>query len=58
MSDTTFETWMAQVDRYLDVLCGLTSDDLADCSYHDWFDDGMTAQRAARKAIRENGGEG
>lgn len=47
----TFESWLDAVNQVLDVI-GLSIDDLPDCPYHDWFEDGMTAKRAAKEAIK------
>jgi hypothetical protein len=48
--------WRAAVDVEVDRLVGLSSHDLPDCPYRDWFeDDDMTPQEAARRAVREAG---
>ena len=59
MSRMNFETWMIAVDTALANLCGgLSSSDLPDCCYADWFEDGMSPKAAAKKAIRRaKGGE-
>lgn len=49
---STFEAWMTALDRQLVFLCGMSSADLPDCPYRDWYDDGKTIVAAARKAIR------
>jgi hypothetical protein len=46
----TFEQWMKEVDNILARTVGLTSLDLPDCCYRDWYDDGMTPKSAASKA--------
>lgn len=48
----TFEGWCQQVDRYVVGLAGLSKDDLPDCPYRDWYDDGVPALTAAKRAIR------
>lgn len=53
----TFEQWMAAVNRAVERTAGLSADDLPDCAYRDWYDLGTTPERAARKAIRNAGGE-
>jgi hypothetical protein len=47
----TFESWIDEINRLLDLI-GLSIDDLPDCPYRDWFEDGMTAKRASAKAIK------
>jgi hypothetical protein len=55
---TTFKVWMAKVDALIEAKYGVTTADLIDHCYDDWFEDGMTAAAAAKKAVRlENGGE-
>lgn len=51
----TFETWIDEVNRLLDLI-GLSIDDLPDCCYRDWFEDGVSAKRAAARAIKSAGG--
>jgi hypothetical protein len=53
----TFPDWMAKVDRLIGHVCGASADDLSDCCYADWYDSGMSAGTAARKAIKNAGGE-
>lgn len=48
----TFDEWMAAVDAAIVVKVGLGRDDLPDCPYHDWWEDGVTPKGAATKAIR------
>ena len=47
----TFEQWMKQVDFVLYGF-GLAADDLPDCPYRDWFDDGLSVGRAVKRAIK------
>lgn len=47
-----FAAWMAAVEAHLDKTCGLSSFDLPDCCYRDWFEDGVSPKRAAAKAMR------
>ena len=47
-----FNAWMSKVDAHIANVCGFTSEDLPDCCYADWFEDGITPSRAAKKAIR------
>lgn len=46
-----FEEWMEKVNKVLDRY-GITTDDLPDCPYRDWFDDGVLPGAAAGKAIQ------
>ena len=46
-----FIAWMIAVDAALLRATGMTSSDLADCCYRDWYDDDMTPVCAARRVI-------
>ena len=50
----TFEQWKRQVDNAIGQACGLSSDDLADCTYRDWYDSDVTPNDAAQMALEEN----
>lgn len=50
-SEEAFDSWMACVDTALEERIGLSSDDLADYCYRDWFDGGMSPDDAAREAM-------
>jgi len=52
MAKTTFEQWMKSVDAILVNSIGISSADLPDCCYLDWYDDGISAKSAARRAVR------
>lgn len=47
----SFDDWLAAVDRLLTVKVGLGRDDLPDCPYRDWYDDGYRPAEAAREAV-------
>ena len=49
---TNFDAWMQKVDDEINALSGMSRDDLADCCYREWYDDGVTPARAARRAIK------
>lgn len=51
----TFEDWMERVDRCLIKVCDLTSDDLADQTWRDWYDAGMSPRNAAQDALDNEG---
>lgn len=51
----TFSEWMAQIDAMLFRRFGLTSSDLSDVCYHDWYSDGMSCSTAARMALANDG---
>jgi hypothetical protein len=55
-TDQKFKVWMRKVDAVLAKRFGLTTADLDDCLYDDWFADGMAAATAAAKAYRNAGG--
>lgn len=46
-----FEDWMKQVDREIERIAGMFSGDLSDVCYRDWFDDGVSPARAAKRAL-------
>lgn len=50
-----FEAWMSRVDSVLERRIGLSSQDLSDCCYRDWYDCGMTPSEAATEVLQENG---
>jgi len=47
----SYRVWQRKVDQYLYRLAGLTSRDLPDQRYRDWFDDGLGPQPAAERAL-------
>ena len=47
----TFIEWKEKVDAHIQKICGLTTDDLADQCYHDWYDSGMRPANAAKQAL-------
>lgn len=47
-----FDAWKKEMDREIAKRIGLTSDDLPDQCYADWYTSGMTALAAAKKAIK------
>lgn len=48
----TFEEWMALVDAAVQSRTGMSADDLPDCCYRDWYDDGLSPKQAAIRAIK------
>ena len=48
----TYAQWMAEVNAAIEKKYGLSSDDLPDCTYRDWYEEGATAKQAAGRAIR------
>lgn len=48
----TFEHWKRTVDMVLGSIAGLCSDDLPDCCYADWYEDGLSPAAAAKRALR------
>ena len=47
--------WMVDVDKALNKRCGLSSRDLADQCYADWFDDGVSPSEAADMVLEDEG---
>lgn len=52
MRKQTFEAWFAAVEKAVQAKTGLSLQDLPDCCYRDWYEDGMSAKTAASKAVR------
>lgn len=50
-TDAAFKLWMAKVDAEVNRRIGLSYMDLPDIDYAGLFDDGVSAKRAAGKAI-------
>jgi hypothetical protein len=48
----TFEEWMVEVNKVVETKVGLGTDDLPDCCYRDWYDNGVSVKSAAARAIR------
>ncbi|ABE67415.1 hypothetical protein PBI_CHE12_96 [Mycobacterium phage Che12] len=51
----TFKQWMRRVDAILVAKVGLVHDDIADQTWHDWFDAGMEPRWAVREALTNEG---
>jgi hypothetical protein len=58
----TFDEWMNRIDRVMFSTRGLTTSDLPDCEYRDWYDDRIkpifAANRALRRAADQDDDEG
>jgi len=52
-----FGVWLAQVDQACWALAGCSYQDLSDNCYGDWYEDGLSPRAAARRAIRNDGGD-
>jgi hypothetical protein len=48
----TYDEWMKKVDAILFRRYGITSADLIDCCYADWYADGKTPAGAVSAAIK------
>lgn len=46
-----FQAWIDKVDSLVSGSLGLGLDDLPDCCYADWHEDGVSARDAARMAL-------
>jgi hypothetical protein len=53
-----YAKWIKMVDLWVQQLAGLSLFDLPDCCYADWYEDGIKAKAAAKKAIKLAGAEG
>ena len=49
----TYKRWLKSVDDCVWSLRGVSVHDLPDCTYNDWYEDGVDDQTAARRAIRQ-----
>ena len=48
-----FAAWMNAVDSIISArFMGLTTADLPDCCYGDWYDEGLSPRSAAARAVR------
>lgn len=52
MMSANFKTWMKKVEDLVERLVGVSVGDLPDCNYMDWFEDGLSPMRAAKRAIK------
>ncbi|AHJ86450.1 hypothetical protein 40AC_87 [Mycobacterium phage 40AC] len=53
---SSFETWLKGVDHVIgSITGGLSHRDIADQTWHDWFDAEYTPRQAAREALESEG---
>ena len=50
--EKTYDEWVKAVDNAVWEKVGCSVYDLADCIFEDWYDEDMTAEQAAIKAIK------
>ena len=50
----TFENFMVYVDKEISRYYGLTSEDMPDASWYDYFEDEQTAAQAVRNAREDS----
>jgi len=56
MKPMGFEKWMEKVDAVIGRLVGgLSHEDLADQTWRDWYNDGVTPKEAAEMALEYEG---
>ena len=48
----SFEEWMKQVDRVFGIATGMSTADVEDFPYRDWYEDGIRPARAANDVIK------
>jgi hypothetical protein len=53
--DRSFQYWMADVDRCIEGLIGLSAYDLEEANYRSLFETGLDPSEAARHVLEENG---
>lgn len=51
----SFNAWMKSLDREVLALSGLTSSDLADQPFMDWYQDGVDPVEAAEMTLEDEG---
>lgn len=51
MSQLTLKEWILKVNAVLEAKVGLALEDLPDCCYADWHEDGVSPSTAARMAL-------
>lgn len=51
MANIGFNMWKRMVDDVIRRKVGLHSDDLPDCPYYDWYEQGLSPLAAARRAL-------
>ena len=49
---TTFDEWMARIDKLLEHCIGCVSADLEDCPWMDWYESRMLPIWAAKKSLK------
>lgn len=49
----SFKLWMKKVDVFVEMLAGCSVYDLPDCLFRDWYEDGVTPEEAAARAVEE-----
>lgn len=48
-----FDVWFAKVNSAVEAETGgLSVNDLPDCCFRDWFDDGVKPEAAAKRALK------
>ncbi|HUS47381.1 MAG TPA: hypothetical protein VM098_04645 [Phycisphaerae bacterium] len=57
MATTSYEAWRAAADQRMQAKHGIALDDLPDCCYRDWYNDGVSVASAVKKAVSNAGGD-
>lgn len=55
VGDMLFNKWMAEANGHVLRLTGVSIYELPDCTFRDWFDDGVSPKEAAEYALEEAG---
>ena len=50
----TFEQWKKEADQICSRDFGLSLEDLEDCCYRDWYEDGISPKVAVKRAIQNS----
>ena len=57
MTIQSYEDWLKAVDRQVWALVGCSLHDLPDVPQRDWYDEGLSAYRAAKRAVAYANGD-
>jgi hypothetical protein len=51
----TFEQWMSKINKRLETICGISTDDLPDMCYADMYEHGATVSEVVAEVLEDNG---
>lgn len=50
----SFDEWKSALNHWCQTTYGVHPDDLPDCDYRTWYEDGVSYQEAARRSVHAN----